>query len=239
MEMKLCSTCKTEKLKTTKYFGKNILRKDGFQSKCKSCTKIDRASRIKKTKEYSELNKEKIKMYSLKWRNEHKGYGIEAVKKYRATNKAKKTARCYYEKIKGRLITDTERERGRKNNKRWRDNNRIKGRIKDQKREARKRNLPCTLTIAEWENIKSYFNNRCCYCDRELPLAQEHFLALSKGGEYTINNILPSCRSCNSSKSNRPFEIWYHYYKYYSKKRETKILKFLNYENGRQQLRIV
>ena len=33
-------------------------------------------------------------------------------------------------------------------------------------------------------------------------------LALSRGGRYTIENIVPACRSCNASKSNDEVTRW-------------------------------
>ena len=89
--------------------------------------------------------------------------------------------------------------------KQWVSENKDKGISYRQKRKALKCHLPNTLTIQQWKIIKLQFNNRCAYCGKELPLAQEHFIPISKGGEYTVNNIIPSCQSCNSSKGNRDF----------------------------------
>ena len=108
-----------------------------------------------------------------------------------------------------------------------------------EKRRARKRLLPATLTAEQWEKIKKAFDGKCAYCGEEKPLQQEHFVALSKGGEYTHNNIIPSCQSCNCSKNDKSFFDWYPRFKRYSKKRETTILKFLNYKKGIQQLALM
>mgnify|MGYP003489420683 CR=1 FL=1 len=88
------------------------------------------------------------------------------------------------------------------------------------------------------KNIKLEFNNKCAYCGKEKPLSQEHFVALSKGGEFTINNIIPSCQNCNSSKRATDFFEWYPKFKHYSKKREQIILKFLNYNNTKEYVYI-
>lgn len=80
-------------------------------------------------------------------------------------------------------------------------------------KEYTSKQLWTTTTYRGWENsaqqIKKYFNNRCAYCGKELPLQQDHFIALSKGGEYSKNNIVPSCQSCNGSKGAKEFETWY------------------------------
>ena len=62
-----------------------------------------------------------------------------------------------------------------------------------------------------------------------MPLEQEHFIPLSKGGGYSMGNIIPACRACNASKSDKDFFEWYPEYKYYSEERENKILDFLGY----------
>lgn len=111
-----------------------------------------------------------------------------------------------------------------------------KKRISNQIRRTFKRQLPSTLTDMQWLTIKKQFNNRCAYCNRELPLEMEHFIPLSKLGEFSVNNIICACKPCNSSKGNKDFFEWYSKHDYYSKKREKFILKFLNYKDGIQQI---
>jgi len=121
----------------------------------------------------------------------------------------------------------------------WCKNNKDKVNVSNERRRAKKKKLSSTLTVAQWEGIKQHFNNQCCYCGKELPLTIEHFVPISKNGEYTTNNIICSCLSCNSSKGNKDFFEFYPTYKYYSKKREKAILDFLHYNNGNQQISII
>lgn len=121
--------------------------------------------------------------------------------------------------------------------------------IKSHRYRARKKRLPNTLTLKEWNKIKKDFNNSCAYCgmtEKEHfdkfneSLHQEHFIPLSKGGEYTHNNIIPSCKSCNSSKGENLFSEWYPNYEHYSEGKEDKILRFLGYnEKQEQQLTLI
>ncbi len=68
---------------------------------------------------------------------------------------------------------------------------------------ARKRGLPATLTLDEWEDILFLFDHRCAYCmGVDLKLEQDHFIPVSKGGGYTLDNIVPACRPCNATKGN-------------------------------------
>ena len=114
----------------------------------------------------------------------------------------------------------------------------MEGRIARQKNKASKFNLPATFTCTQWDEAKFYFDNKCAYCNKELPLEQDHFIALTQGGGYSQNNIIPTCRKCNSSKyTSDPF-IWYPKQLFYSKSRETKILKYLGYKDQYQQLSV-
>ena len=108
-----------------------------------------------------------------------------------------------------------------------------------EKRRAFKLSLDNSLSTRQWEQIIKDFDYECAYCGKKNKLTIEHFIPISKLGEGTINNIIPSCQSCNSSKGNRDFFIWYPKQKYFSKKRETKLLKYLNYSDQFQQLPIV
>jgi len=40
------------------------------------------------------------------------------------------------------------------------------------------------------------------------PLQRDCVLALSRGGRYTLGNIVPACRSCNTSKCNDEVTSW-------------------------------
>lgn len=75
------------------------------------------------------------------------------------------------------------------------------GKSRNQIRNSKKKNLPATLTKEEWENILEKHNYSCVYCGiSNVPLAQEHWIPMSKGGGYTVDNIVPACKRCNSRK---------------------------------------
>jgi 5-methylcytosine-specific restriction endonuclease McrA len=130
-------------------------------------------------------------------------------------------------------IVRTQRENCINKNK---DKYREKIRYYSQKREALKRRLLADFNAEEWELCKKVFNNKCCYCNKKAELTQDHFIPLSKGGEYTKSNIVPACASCNSSKNKKDFFEWYPQQEFYDKKREQKILNYLNYQDGFQQI---
>ena len=61
------------------------------------------------------------------------------------------------------------------------------------------------LTDAEWSALQDAWGG-CAYCGApNESLQRDCVLALSRGGRYTLENIVPACRSCNTSKCN--FEV--------------------------------
>ena len=64
------------------------------------------------------------------------------------------------------------------------------------------------LTPVEWAEIRAAWGG-CAYCGSVgVPLQRDCVLPLSRGGRYTIENIVPACRSCNASKSNDEVTSW-------------------------------
>jgi 5-methylcytosine-specific restriction endonuclease McrA len=49
----------------------------------------------------------------------------------------------------------------------------------------------------------------CAYCGAvDRPLQRDCVLPLSRGGRYTLGNIVPACESCNASKCNDEVAGW-------------------------------
>lgn len=102
------------------------------------------------------------------------------------------------------------------NNKRWRAANRDRelaatrryqaahpevAAVSQQRRRARLLNTESRLTAREWRQILSDFGHACAYClVTAVPLHQEHMTPLSRGGEHTTENVVPSCAPCNYRK---------------------------------------
>ena len=64
------------------------------------------------------------------------------------------------------------------------------------------------LTEAEWFAILDAWA-RCAYCGADgVALQKDCVLPISRGGRYTIENVVPACRSCNASKSNEEVTVW-------------------------------
>ena len=255
MKTKICKKCGIEL--DVKMFYKRKASRDGFRHVCKKCMaeddrlryEIDRLdiNKLEKQKEYYKINKIAIAKRGKIYNNNHKIEIAERNKNYRSSHKAELAK---YGKEYNQINKETIAKYQiiyRKNNKeilienalKYRSKNRDKCNVVGQRRRAIKKSLSCTLTTEQWVNVKQKFDNSCAYCGKKLKLQQEHFISISKGGEYTLNNIIPSCQKCNGSKNNKDFFEWYPKYKYFSKKRETKLLKYLNYSDQYQQLSIL
>lgn len=219
--VKTCTGCKIVKTATNDYFAKDKSGRYGLRARCKEC---DKAYRKKHYQENRESIREKQNEYLKRYYVENKDDILEYKRGYYQENRED----ILYKYREYRLSNKEKINEYKRNYKR---NNRHLFNQYRQKRRALKRSLPNSFTVDQWETAKSHFYNLCAYCGRDKELQQDHFIPLSAGGEYTVNNIIPSCVSCNSSKGNRSFFDWYHGYKYYSEERSRKVLDYLNYNN--------
>lgn len=82
-----------------------------------------------------------------------------------------------------------------------------------QARAARRRKLRMDrvqhdLTDDQWNALKLAWGG-CAYCGAaDSALQRDCVLALSRGGRYTLDNVVPACRSCNASKCNAEVTAW-------------------------------
>jgi len=64
------------------------------------------------------------------------------------------------------------------------------------------------LTDAQWLALKEAWGG-CAYCGAaDVALQRDCVLAISRGGRYTVGNVVPVCRSCNASKCNAEVTTW-------------------------------
>ena len=64
------------------------------------------------------------------------------------------------------------------------------------------------LTDEQWTALRDAWGG-CAYCGSGVvSLQKDCVLALSRGGRYTLANVVPACRSCNSSKCNSETTTW-------------------------------
>ena len=87
----------------------------------------------------------------------------------------------------------------------------VNGRRKVRAARRRKRRMERVehdLTVEQWAVLKAAWG-ACAYCGATgKPLQRDCVQALSRGGRYTLENIVPACGSCNASKCNAEVTSW-------------------------------
>jgi 5-methylcytosine-specific restriction endonuclease McrA len=64
------------------------------------------------------------------------------------------------------------------------------------------------LTADQWATLKQAWQG-CAYCGiTDGPLQKDCVMAISRGGRYTVDNVVPACRACNTSKCNDEVTGW-------------------------------
>jgi len=214
--MKTCTACKEAKPLTE--FGKRKASKDGLTIYCKSCLRNyykkyysqeeQKKKKAEYFKQYYPKNKETILARGKEWRETNREKYLEGMRDWYRRNKQKKLelSKQYYSEN---------------------EHNRSYRRIVYQRRRARLKHLPHTLTQQEWEDCLQYFNYQCAYCGATGAMTHEHVTPVTLGGGYTKDNIIPACHSCNSSKCDTVLEVWYPKQEFFTEERLNKILKYL------------
>jgi 5-methylcytosine-specific restriction endonuclease McrA len=64
------------------------------------------------------------------------------------------------------------------------------------------------LTDAQWAALEEAWGG-CAYCGAsEGGLQKDCLLPISRGGRYTLANVVPACLRCNASKCNTEVTTW-------------------------------
>lgn len=82
-----------------------------------------------------------------------------------------------------------------------------------QDRAARRRQIRMSrqthdLDAEQWAALCAAWGG-CAYCGAEgVALQKDCVLPISRGGRYTLGNVVPACASCNASKCNAEVTSW-------------------------------
>ena len=232
----------------------NLLKEEMYRNGfhwCKKCNQFKPFSMFYKrndmttglTNECKDCIKERVKNSV----NNRKEEVDEYQKQYHQKNKSKnnKYQRQYY-----LLNTDKIKEISKKSYNKNKDKKKIyskkylqseHGRIinvmKERRRRSLKKNLLSDLTLKQWQENLLFWTDKegnvcCAYCNKMLDkITQEHIIPLSKDGEYTQKNIIPSCFNCNSSKGNKTLEEFFLWSDFFTDELYNKVLSFLSFHN--------
>jgi 5-methylcytosine-specific restriction endonuclease McrA len=76
------------------------------------------------------------------------------------------------------------------------------------KRKRRMAAVDHDLTAEQWAALKDAWEG-CAYCGAtDGALQRDCVMAISRGGRYTIDNVVPACAKCNTSKCNDEVTGW-------------------------------
>ena len=64
------------------------------------------------------------------------------------------------------------------------------------------------LTEPQWAALREEWGGCAYCCAGDAMLQKDCMLAISRGGRYTLANVVPACRSCNASKCNDEVTSW-------------------------------
>lgn len=78
---------------------------------------------------------------------------------------------------------------------------RLAYKVNQSARRARLAKVAVTLTRKQWTAILAAFDGRCVYCGGTVRITMDHLVPICRGGEHTVNNVVPACFSCNSRKN--------------------------------------
>jgi len=64
------------------------------------------------------------------------------------------------------------------------------------------------LTPEQWSRIREAWGG-CAYCGAtDAAVQRDCIQPISRGGRYTLHNVVPACASCNASKHNGEVTAW-------------------------------
>ena len=98
------------------------------------------------------------------------------------------------------------REYGRGNTKRWQAANPEKVREYSIQRRARKKASQFYAVSTGF--LKRLHAQPCIYCGSTKNIEADHVVPLARGGQHSIGNLVPACRTCNASKRDRFIMEW-------------------------------
>jgi len=171
-------------------------RKNKVQVECGTCgvLTLKRPGLIKKVNycslKCSGLSK---KVDGAKWRNPEKIK--EYMRDYVQANKEKLYKKSASRDRENPVAKKKRSEKYRKKNK---------ASIAVLRRMRKKQLVVGDLTTEQWSSVLEKYNYTCLCCGKKEPeilITLDHIVPLSKGGEHTLSNVQPLCKSCNSSKN--------------------------------------
>lgn len=169
---KPCSQCK--EVKRLDLFFARPSRPSGVSSACRKCLG-------KKSVEYQRARPDKAYAYTKAWREKNPERMAESLKRHRATEKAKETAR------------------------EWMRKNRDSVNLKNRARNLMRRGMRKSVTKARILELLALQKKRCAVCREQCDdkYHVDHIVPIARGGDSSPENLQILCAFCNISKGAR------------------------------------
>lgn len=103
---------------------------------------------------------------------------------------------------------EAKRARMRDHASRWRRDNPIDAKVNRQNSRAAGLGIGGRVEPEEWRARVEEFDARCGYCNEKCVIEMDHFRPLSKGGDHTLDNVIPACQACNAKKGSKLIFEW-------------------------------
>lgn len=198
--MKMCRKCTIAKPENEFY--RDTTATDGLRGACKECIKAAR-------RHYVAIHRERVKADNAIYRQSDGG---------KAVRKRLNRSRSQTPEFKAYQTQWSKTEKGKACRRRRvnRFAKTSKGNAANKRRHATRRGrlagIESTLTADQWLQILADHDNACAYCgtafDDITPATQDHVIPISKGGNHSIENVVPACKRCNSSKRDQDAPAW-------------------------------
>lgn len=183
---RVCSACKKAYPPTPEYFKVDQRLSTGLANICKPCASA--YSRV-----YLALNKTSVRAYQKRWNKANR-------------DKERQRSQRWRERHPGRAL-----ERSRIWRQRHPERKREQSRYYSRLRRARKLQSTGNYTEAQVQRLYTQQSGRCFHCGADISnrrYHEDHWIALTRGGTNSIENIRLLCPPCNLSKSARLPHEW-------------------------------
>jgi 5-methylcytosine-specific restriction endonuclease McrA len=155
-------------------------------------------------REYYERNRDAVKATSQAYRDSNREVVRERDKVYAQT---KRDRSAHSER--GRRYYAANRERIRERHAAWRLQNPDAMSTYLAARRAKEREAKrWRVSPREWDRAVQRCGGLCSYCGERRPLERDHVIPLHRGGDHSVGNLLPACRSCNRAKGYKFLSEW-------------------------------
>lgn len=231
-----CRICGVEKLLTEFYSNTTCVLGVDTQCKpcllAKRKTPEQRAESAKRRRKFRKdhtddpafrerLRKEKVRAY---WKDPEKSRNAQRQRwatneTFREGQKVKNKARYHSDpELRARMkeaqrqtrATPEGRSAHNASNSKWKKSEpgRLLSRMHAHVRRARIYRVPHDFTPEQWARLKDAYEGRCAYCKQLVGYPEmDHIVAIARGGEHTVRNIVPACAVCNRKKNDKPIDV--------------------------------